>query len=266
MLEGLIHRQRDDRVWRKIPWNDAEFSRRMLREHLSQEHDAASRRLPQIDAAVAWIHDTILGGRRSTVLDLGCGPGFYVHRLAKLGHTCTGIDFGPASIDYARTHHAGTFILADIVTADYGEGLDLICLIYGELNAFAPDTAQRIIAKAHRALKPGGALLLEISRFDAIARTGQEPPTWYTQEAGLFADTPHLVLQESSFEESRACSWYYVVDAATGSLEEFVAMHQAYTDEEYADLLRGFAEIRRSPSLTGDPQGDGEFFVLVATK
>jgi len=28
----------------KIPWHDPDFSRRMLREHLSQTHDLASRR------------------------------------------------------------------------------------------------------------------------------------------------------------------------------------------------------------------------------
>ena len=36
--------QRND-IWGgqyKIPWNDPDFSRRMLREHLSQEHESAS--------------------------------------------------------------------------------------------------------------------------------------------------------------------------------------------------------------------------------
>jgi hypothetical protein len=32
-----------------IPWNDPEFSERMLTEHLSQEHDLASRRSETID-------------------------------------------------------------------------------------------------------------------------------------------------------------------------------------------------------------------------
>lgn len=32
-----------------IPWHDPDFSRRMLNEHLSQEHDAASRRTPPLD-------------------------------------------------------------------------------------------------------------------------------------------------------------------------------------------------------------------------
>ena len=102
MLEQLIHRQRDAAQWRKIPWDDPDFSRRMLREHLSQEHDAASRRTPQIDQGVAWIHATVLHGQPSSILDLGCGPGFYTHRFVNLGHTCVGIDFGPASIEYAR--------------------------------------------------------------------------------------------------------------------------------------------------------------------
>ena len=43
----IIQRIPNPRPWsegEKIPWNEPGFSRRMLREHLSQEHDAASRR------------------------------------------------------------------------------------------------------------------------------------------------------------------------------------------------------------------------------
>ncbi|MEZ4569909.1 MAG: hypothetical protein R2849_06205 [Thermomicrobiales bacterium] len=36
----------------KIPWDDPDFSSRMLREHLSQDHDAASRRISMIDRHV----------------------------------------------------------------------------------------------------------------------------------------------------------------------------------------------------------------------
>jgi len=42
----------DDNIWHgayKIPWDDPDFSRRMLAEHLSQEHDMASRRVEWID-------------------------------------------------------------------------------------------------------------------------------------------------------------------------------------------------------------------------
>ncbi|MBI4788747.1 MAG: class I SAM-dependent methyltransferase [Chloroflexi bacterium] len=74
----------------------------MLREHLSQAHDAASRRVEIIDKQVAWIHAAVLSGRPTRLVDLGCGPGLYTSRLAKLGHDCIGLDFSPASNAYAN--------------------------------------------------------------------------------------------------------------------------------------------------------------------
>lgn len=71
----------------KIPWNDPDFSERMLREPLTQDHDLASRRTAIVDGQVAWIHDHMLGGKPGKVLDLGCGPGLYASRLAKTATT-----------------------------------------------------------------------------------------------------------------------------------------------------------------------------------
>ena len=39
----------------KIPWDDPAFSARMLQEHLTQNHDRASRQLVLIERHVAWI-------------------------------------------------------------------------------------------------------------------------------------------------------------------------------------------------------------------
>lgn len=150
--------------------------------------------------------------------------------------------------------------------AEYGEGYDLVCMIYGEMNAFSPVSAQRIVEKAHRALKPGGALLLDVMDAEAIRRMGHEPATWYTAEQGLWSDRPHIVLQESSFADDHSCSWHYVIDADTGAIAEYVAMHQVYSDEEYAKQLRSFPEIKRYHSLTGDPDADDAFSVIVARK
>src|SRR5512137_2029703 len=101
----------------------------MLREHLSQAHDAASRRSSIIDEQVEWIHRVVLNNRSSHILDLGCGPGLYSSRLAQRDHTCVGIDFGPASIAYAREiarkqQLACDYRLEDIRHADYGTGYD----------------------------------------------------------------------------------------------------------------------------------------------
>ena len=46
-LMDVIDRESPPVPWaegEKIPWSDPAFSQRMLQEHLSQEHDAASRR------------------------------------------------------------------------------------------------------------------------------------------------------------------------------------------------------------------------------
>lgn len=268
MFEQLINRTSIPAEWRKLPWDDPDFSRRMLREHLAQDHDAASRRTAIIDLHVAWIHRKVLGEKPATILDLGCGPGFYADRLSRLGHTVTGIDIGPVSIDYARQHHAGTFILGDILTHDLGSGYDLAMMVYGELNAFAPEDAASIIDRAYAALRPGGQLLLEVHTYDIIRRIGEEPATWHTASGGLFADQPYLCLSESAFDQGRSLSHYYVLDGASGAMTHYLAMHQAYTDDAYRYLLRRFERVDFHPSLEGkvSETGQGHLFAIVAAR
>lgn len=103
ILTGGQHSPED--LWKgeyKIPWNEPEFSARMLKLHLSQEHDLASRKEEHIKSQVSWIQQMILKKQPAKLLDLGRGPGLYIQYLAEYGHECTGIDFSPASIDYAR--------------------------------------------------------------------------------------------------------------------------------------------------------------------
>ena len=268
-LLDIVHRQRDPKPWaegEKIPWNDPDFSRRMLNEHLSQEHDAASRRFEIIDSHVRWIHDRILKRNPTRILDLGCGPGLYTNRLAKLGHRCVGIDFSPASIAYAReqAEEAGLecmYIQRDIRTADYGDEYGLVMSIFGEFNVFRPEEARGILEKARRALVPGGFLLLEPHTFEAVVKIGKQPPSWYSTEKGLFSDEPHLYLQENCWdtEGNVAIERYYIIDAATGEVVRHSASTQAYTDEDYRSLLAecGFGEVVFYSSLDGSTCSSG---------
>jgi len=83
-LSDIVNRAPNPAPWSEgenIPWDDPDFSERMLAEHLSQEHDLASRRSPTIDEHVGWIFSTVLEGRPGRLLDLGCGPGLYARRL-----------------------------------------------------------------------------------------------------------------------------------------------------------------------------------------
>lgn len=278
-LMDIVLRQSVPRPWaegEKIPWNDPDFSRRMLLEHLSQEHDAASRPFATIDEQVAWIHNTVLDGRPAQVLDLGCGPGLYSSRLAGLGHRCVGIDFSPASIQYARDaarlqNLPCTYVHEDVRTADYGEGYGLAMFIYGELNVFRPADALSILQKARAALVDGGRLLLEVHTFAAVRALGGGRPTWYSAESGLFLDRPHVCLMESFWdgEENVATERYYVVQAPAGSVTRYASSTQAYTDEGYRSLLAeaGFRDATFHPSLRGEPdRSQADFLVIVAEK
>jgi SAM-dependent methyltransferase len=278
-LLDVVYRARVPAPWaegEKLPWHEPGFSQRMLREHLSQAHDAASRRLATIDRHVAWIHSELMRGRPGRILDLGCGPGLYTQRLARLGHMCVGIDVSPASIAYARQQALQedlpcTYHLGDIRTADYGAGYGLVMLIFGEFNVFRPDDARAIVSRASGAMAPDGALLLEAHTLSAVQALGEQPAAWYSAEAGLFSDAPHLCLMESFWDEASASATQrtYVVDAATGDVTRHTWTTQAYTDEAYRDLLAdgGLGDVAFSPVLTGDAtDATGEFVVIVARK
>ncbi|HDZ22865.1 MAG TPA: class I SAM-dependent methyltransferase [Phycisphaerae bacterium] len=163
-LLDIVNRKLPPTPWEEgdcIPWSDPAFSERMLKEHLRQDHDAASRRTEKIDEQVAWIHGDLLAGQPTKVLELTCGPGLYTSRLARLGHECVGIDYAPAAIRYAQDNArkdglACTYRLDDVRQAAYGQGFGLVMMIFGQFNVFRRSDARAILAKAHAALASGG--------------------------------------------------------------------------------------------------------------
>jgi SAM-dependent methyltransferase len=275
-LQDILQRNMDLQPWvegERIPWDDPAFSLRILKEHLTQEHDAASRPNIKIKQHVDWIHRHLLNGKPGQILDLGCGPGLYTARLAKLGHTCAGIDIAPASINYATKNAPPgcQYQLADVRSADYGRGYDLVIFIFGALNLFRPDAARLILTKAWQALKPGGLLLLEASSLDAVDQIGNQPAMWYSAENGLFADSPHLCLMETFWDEehSVATERFFIIDTATCQVTHHAASTQAYDDEELTALLleTGYSQVRFHPSLTGKDEDEiSDFQVLTAQK
>jgi hypothetical protein len=159
----------------------------------------------------------------------------------------------------------------DIRTAEYGSGFDLVMLIFGEFNVFRPSEAKDILQKAQRALADRGILLLEPHTFSVVERLGGRRPFWYSAQAELFSDHPHLYLEESFWDAPSHATTirYYIVDAATGKVTRYAQSLQAYTDEQYHSILleSGFEAITRYPSLTGkqDPT-QSDLFALVGRK
>jgi SAM-dependent methyltransferase len=264
-LIDIVRRSPDPKPWEEgqnIPWNEPAFSARMLREHLTQAHGTASRRSAKIDQHVRFIHEEVLRGRATRVLDLGCGPGLYAERLARRGHACVGIDWSPASIAHARRIAeaealACEYVHADVRDAEFGSGFGLTMMLFGELNVFPRDEAGAILEKARAAMTSGGRLLLEVHSHTAVRAIGSQPPWWVAPESGLFGDRPHLWLRESTWSETTqaATTRHFIIDAETDDVVRHASTAQAYHDDEYLALLSGagFEGARVVPSLIGAP-------------
>jgi SAM-dependent methyltransferase len=252
----------------KIPWDDPDFSERMLREHLSQSHDGASRRFEIIDAQVKWI-EARLPGPSSRVLDLGCGPGFYAERLAAAGHRCKGIDFSPASIRYAIESSAAVgieYVYGDVRAVEFGGPFDFVMMLSGELNMFDREDARLIVSKARKALAEGGLLLLEVHPMEAVRRRGERGGRRYATAAGPFSDRAHSVVQEHQWdaENLTAHTAYFAIDAATSEVTAYGETAYGYSGYELLEMVRqaGFSDAE--VDSTFPPGRTDDLLALVA--
>src|SRR5581483_3363530 len=162
----------------ELDWGDPEVSRRVLREHLDQSHDGASRRLHVVERHVRRLLK-LLPAAPADVLDAACGPGLYAVRLARLGYTVSGIDVGDAALRHART-------------LDHHERHDAVLLIYYVLEAFRRSQQSQVLRRLAAALRPGGVLIAELR-----VRPDQPPrrlSSWDFVPFSILADRRHLLL------------------------------------------------------------------------
>ncbi|MBN1878775.1 class I SAM-dependent methyltransferase [bacterium] len=254
-----------------IQWSDPAFSRRILAEHLDHDHDRVSRRASIIDAHVDWIHNRILNGKPSRILDLGCGPGLYTQRLAQRGHSCTGIDCSPAAIEFARNANVPgiidcNYVLGDVRTlADYrtdGHFFDLVMFIYGEFSMMHPDDAAAVVNRCRHALRPGGLFLLEVMTHDAVVQMGTQSRYWALHRTGVLSDKPYICLEESFYfqEIETAVIRYWILESGSHELHAFTQTCRAWTNDTLLALLisQGFNPEDVPSRLAGIPDDNDD--------
>jgi SAM-dependent methyltransferase len=111
-------------------------------------------------------------GPGASLLDAGCGTGRYAVELARRGFVVTGVDRSPELLAEARRRpvDAGArvrFDCGDLLALPGAAGFDAI-VCRGVLNDLV-ETAERaaVFGVFARALRPGGALLLDVRDWDA---------------------------------------------------------------------------------------------------
>ena len=101
------------------------------------------------------------------VLDVGCGPGPATAHLHRLGVDVRGLDLSPVMVAIARAEHpAIRFDEGDLAALD-ATGLGGIVAWYSFIHVPPAERAD-VLAGFHRALAPGGHLLLAFQVGDVV--------------------------------------------------------------------------------------------------
>jgi SAM-dependent methyltransferase len=190
----------------ELDWGRPEFARRLLREHLDQSHDGASRRRSVIAGQLRRLR-RLLPAAPARILDAGCGPGLYAVPLAALGHDVTGIDVSGPALRHARSLARDTSLLgtARFVRGDLRDvplasgGFDAALLVYFVLEAFTRADQTRVLARIATSLRPHGTLIVEMR-----LRPDQPPGRidwWDVVSSSLLSDRRHVLLGDAVYDQ-----------------------------------------------------------------
>lgn len=279
VLWHIYRRSERPEPWERdgnLPWNDPEFSRCMLREHLDESHGAASRVRAERERQLDWLWNRLELQPGARLLDLTCGPGLYAVPLAQRGVAVTGVDFSPAAIVHARQLAAGAgvtttchFVEADVRDYAPPSGFDAALCLYGQLAVFPRESARKLLQKAAAALRPGGRLVVELLEQERVDKKNSN--WWYTGDSALWGDAPFLSLGERFWyeDEKLSCERYYTLHLETGELDEIVLCDQTYAVDEMVGVMQdaGFAAVDVYPAWDGLEIYDApEWNVYIARK
>lgn len=253
-------------------WDDDHISIGMLQAHLSQEHEAASRKTEAIDAQVEHLTFTGILKEDDRILDLGCGPGLYTSRLCRKGLKVTGVDFSRRSIEYAVKYAVENdldidYRLADFFSIDFSGEFDAAMQIYGELNTFSDEKRDAFLASIHKALKPDGLFIFDVTT-SVLRRKEGAGNRWYLFEDGFWRPGKHLFLEEGFGypEDNVWLDQYIIIDDKEVTV--YRNWFHDYTLHTINVVLEktGFSILQIWNDLDGTPYEEGGDWLAVVAK
>ncbi|MBN4072516.1 class I SAM-dependent methyltransferase [Crocinitomix catalasitica] len=241
----------------------------MLEVHLNPDTEKASRKPEFMDASVTWICNQI--SPKSKVLDLGCGPGLYVERIAKYGHICKGIDFSKSSIDYAKENTANPeteYTEGDYLTAHFGSDYDLVILLSCDFGVFSFEEQGFLLDKIFACLKEGGLFIFDAFTrkfFDEFKEEYQK-----SEESGGFWSPNDYILIKECFkyeDETVTLGQYHLIEE--GGTQLFRIWSKCYLETELLELVQkhGFESEGIFSDVCGNPMNeDSETIGIICRK
>ena len=139
-------------------------------------------------------------GRR--LLDVGCATGLFVDIATSRGWTATGIDVSEFAINEANGHYTGTFMVADLMTADFPpHSYDAITMF--DVIEHVPQPLE-VLSRIADLLSDQGLLIIETPNVGGLmAKMMRQRWPYYRPPEHLFYFSPtslQVALKKSRFE------------------------------------------------------------------
>ncbi|MFJ2776269.1 class I SAM-dependent DNA methyltransferase [Kitasatospora sp. NPDC087315] len=122
-------------------------------------------------AMLASFAELVQASGGGPVAELGCGPGRVTAHLDGLGLEISGIDLSPGMVALARRTHPGLrFEVGSLLGLDLADGALAGAVAWFSIIHTPQDRLPEVFAEFHRALAPGGHLLLAFQVGDEPLR------------------------------------------------------------------------------------------------
>ena len=253
-------------------WTRPHLARHMLKFHLNQETELASRRFETIDQIVNWIDSQLdLSGKK--LCDLGCGPGLYARRFASMGANVTGIDFSAHSLVYARQKavedkQSIRYLEADYLSDELPGGFDIVTLIYTDYSVLSPPQRASLLGRIGKILKPGGRLVMDVAGSGSLAQKEECTLIEDRLMHGFWAEGDYVGIQRSFVYPDECLSVDRYVIVEPGETWEVYNWFQYFTPDGLQEELgkAGFSVEHMSGGLRGETlETNAEYIGVIAS-
>lgn len=199
------------------------------------------------------------------VLDLACGHGRIANGLAERGAVVTGLDSSPPYLELARKGAAErgvevAYVEGDMRSLPWTEEFDGVVNWFTAFGYFPDEENRAVLGQIHRALRPGGRLIIDHLNRDRVLKEFQ--PTVATEREGNLMIDRHTYFPETGVLQNERI----VVKA--GAQRRFRFSVRMFTLPEIRDWLlhAGFDDVRGFDENGDAYTLEGRRMVVLATK
>lgn len=188
------------------------------------------------DQEVEFILEVLDLPVESAILDLYCGYGRHALELAKRDFQVIGIDDNISFLEIARQKAAEISINASFEQRDmrrlcYDQQFDAVINMFAAFGFFSDAENEQVINSIHKALKPGGVLLIDLLNKDWMIKNNLT--RYWRHPSG-----DYVLSYKVELVAGRAVMKRELLNQSTGAKTKFEFGLRVYTLAELTDMLR----------------------------